>query len=212
MFRTTTVGRLAGDPEIKYLTKNSSEEGTKVAKFGFITKRGYKKNGEDVTDFVFVSCFGRTADFVEKYLTQGYKIIIDGNFQTGSYVNKDGNTAYSFELVADNIEIVSAPKNKQGQVVQQGQVAPQQVTQGGYYAPMPQQAVQGGYYAPMPQQAVIPQGQPTMWQQAQQVVPQPQAQPSQTQTEQAQQVQAEQPAPQPQQEYATPVEDNGGFH
>lgn len=53
------------------------------------------------TDFLPCVCFGKTADFAQKYLTKGMRILVEGRIQTGSY-EKDGRKVYTTDIVVEN--------------------------------------------------------------------------------------------------------------
>ena len=84
------VGRLTKDPEIRY-----SQQGKAVCNFSIAVDRRIKREGENNTDFFNCVCFGKTAEFVEKYLKKGTQVIVEGSYESGSYTNKDGNKVYT---------------------------------------------------------------------------------------------------------------------
>ena len=102
------VGRLTRTPE----TRNAGE--TAIARFTLAVDRRFKKQGEEQTaDFISCVAFGKTAEFVEKYLQQGTKIACCGRIQTGSYTNKDGNKVYTTDVVIEEVEFAES-KNTSG--------------------------------------------------------------------------------------------------
>lgn len=92
------VGRLTKNPEVK----TSGE--TTVAKYSLAIDRKYSKGEEKQTDFISCVCFGKTAEFAEKYLHKGMKIIVVGRIQTGSYTNKEGQKIYTTDIVVEEHE------------------------------------------------------------------------------------------------------------
>ena len=104
------MGRLTRDPEVRY----SSDGGNANASFTIAVDRKYKKDGDANVDFIRCVAFGKVAEFVEKYIKQGTKIVVTGRIQTGSYTNKDGNKVYTTDVVAENIEFAES-KNAAGQ-------------------------------------------------------------------------------------------------
>ncbi len=75
------------------LTKNAEERNnstTTVTRFNVAVDRAYKKEGEPTADFISCVAFGKTAEFISKYFSKGSKIVIEGEWRTGSYTNKDG--------------------------------------------------------------------------------------------------------------------------
>jgi single-strand DNA-binding protein len=83
-------------------------------KFTLAVDRKYKKEGEQQTaDFINCIAFGKTAEFIERYLHQGTKIAVIGRIQTGSYTNKDGQKVYTTDVVVEEYEFAES-KNANG--------------------------------------------------------------------------------------------------
>ena len=87
MNKVVLMGRLTRDPEVRY---SGGENATAVGNYTLAVDRRFKRDGEPSADFIRCVCFGRNAEFAEKYLRQGTKIVISGRIQTGSYTNRDG--------------------------------------------------------------------------------------------------------------------------
>ena len=104
------MGRLCRNPEVRY----SSDGSNTNASFTLAVDRKFKKDGDVNADFIRCVGFGKVAEFVEKYIKQGTKIVVTGRIQTGSYTNKDGNKVYTTDVVAENIEFAES-KNAAGQ-------------------------------------------------------------------------------------------------
>lgn len=110
MNKVILMGRLTRDPEIRV----SVATNVTTAKFTLAVDRKYKKEGEQQTaDFVSCTAFGKTAEFIERYLHQGTKIMVVGRIQTGSYTNKDGNKVYTTDVVVEECEFAES-KNANG--------------------------------------------------------------------------------------------------
>lgn len=95
------VGRLTGDPEIRY-----SDRGATVARFSLAVERRFKKEGSDGADFLNCVAFGKTAEFLEKWFRKGQRIGLTGRIQTGSYENREGNKVYTTDIIVENVEFV----------------------------------------------------------------------------------------------------------
>ena len=91
------------------LTRNSEVFGqkSKVARFTLAVDRNY---GEDETDFFNCVSFGKQAEFVEKYLKKGIKVLVTGSLQTNSYDDKNGNKVNSVQIVTSEIEFCESKK------------------------------------------------------------------------------------------------------
>lgn len=106
MNKVILMGRLTRDPEIR------SKETIVAARYTLAVNRRYKQEGDSSTDFINCVTFGRNAEFAEKYLKQGLKIVIVGRIQTGSYTNKDGEKKYSFDIVVEEHEFAESKKDE----------------------------------------------------------------------------------------------------
>ena len=101
MNKVQLIGRLTKDPDVKM---TAGENPTAVARGSIAVDRRRKKEGEQSADFINWVAFGKTAEFIEKYLKKGTKITLSGRIQTGSYTNKDGQKVYTTDVVAEEIE------------------------------------------------------------------------------------------------------------
>lgn len=95
------IGNLGNDPEIINL-----ESGKTLAKFSVATNESYKNaSGEKVTDTQWhnVVAWGKTAEIIEKYVTKGKEVAIEGKLTSRSYDNKDGEKRYVTEVVCNEL-------------------------------------------------------------------------------------------------------------
>lgn len=102
MNKVFLLGRLTRDPDIRY--SQSLEGGTTVARYSLAVDRIHKSDDSDSADFINCVCFGKSAEFVEKYLHKGDKIAVVGRIQTGNYTNKDGQKIYTTDVVVESHE------------------------------------------------------------------------------------------------------------
>ena len=86
MNRVILMGRLTKNPEIKYAGKDNDMA---VARYTLAVNRKYKRDGEQEADFISCVTFGKSAEFAQKYLHKGMRIVIDGRISTGSYKDKE---------------------------------------------------------------------------------------------------------------------------
>lgn len=92
------IGRMVNDPELK--TTNS---GKSVCSFRIANDSGYKDaSGQSQTNWLYVTAWGKTAEFVCKYFPKGSLIAIDGRLQTRQYQDKNGQNRTAVEIVAQN--------------------------------------------------------------------------------------------------------------
>ena len=104
------IGNLGKDPEVRHL-----ENGAIVANFPIATSESYtdKNTGQKVvnTDWHDIVVWRGLAGVVEKYVRKGQKVYIEGKLRKRSWQDKDGNTRYSSEVVADELTILSKNEN-----------------------------------------------------------------------------------------------------
>jgi single-strand DNA-binding protein len=101
------MGRLTKDPEIRYT--NSAKT---VGSFSIAVDRRFKSEGQPDADFFTCVTFGKQAEFVEKYLKKGTKILLGGQLQNNNY-EKDGVKHYSIQILVDEIEFAESKKSQQ---------------------------------------------------------------------------------------------------
>lgn len=111
MNKVILMGRLTRDPEVRY-SQGSSQ--TAVGRFSIAVDRRFKREGEPDADFFNCTAFGRQAEFVERYLHKGVKIVVVGRIQNDNYTNKDGQMVYSVRVMVDEIEFAES-KNASGE-------------------------------------------------------------------------------------------------
>jgi single-strand DNA-binding protein len=95
------IGNVGNDPEIK-----SFDGGKKVANFTIATNESYKnEKGEkvDQTEWHKVVAWGKTAEIIEKFVTKGKEVAIEGKLTHRSYEDKNGEKRYITEVVANEI-------------------------------------------------------------------------------------------------------------
>ena len=98
------VGNVGRDPELRY-----TASGTAVANFSLATSRRYKDrdgNQQEQTEWHRCVAWARTAEIVNQYANKGKQLFIEGRLQTRQWEDRDGNTRYTTEVVADNIQLL----------------------------------------------------------------------------------------------------------
>ena len=104
------IGRLTRDPEVRYTSGSQMA----VATFTLAIDRPTRAGAERQTDFPRITVFGKQAETCEKYLVKGRKVAIEGRIQTGSYQNKNGDTVYTTDVVANRVEFLEWGDRPQG--------------------------------------------------------------------------------------------------
>ena len=90
------IGRLARDPELNY-----TQQQDPVAHFTLAVNR--TKEG---ADFIRIIVFGKQAENCDRYLSKGRQCAVHGRIQTGSYENRNGDTVYTTDVIADRVEFL----------------------------------------------------------------------------------------------------------
>ena len=62
--------------------------------------------GQPIADFINVTCWNKTAEFVANHLGKGKLVAVQGSIRTGNYINKENVKVYTTEILANNIEIL----------------------------------------------------------------------------------------------------------
>lgn len=94
------TGRFTRDPEIRY---SQGEKSMAIARFTLAVDKNYKKQG-DTANFINCTAFGKIAEIAEKYCAKGTKVSVMGEWMTGNYKNKDGNTVYTNDCNISKLE------------------------------------------------------------------------------------------------------------
>ena len=95
------IGNVGQEPEIK-----TFDGGKKVVNFTLATNESYKnEKGEKVeqTEWHRISAWGKVADIIEKYVTKGKEVAIEGKLTHRSYDDKNGEKRFITEVVANDI-------------------------------------------------------------------------------------------------------------
>lgn len=107
MNRVVLIGRTTDAPEVRY-----NDRGFAIAKFTLAVPRGRKnKDGEDETDFIHVTAFGKSAEFLERYGFKGQLLAVAGELHTDNY-EKDGQKLTWTEVAANKVEALTWPEKE----------------------------------------------------------------------------------------------------
>jgi len=101
------IGNLGGDPEVKKL-----DNGRMVANFSLATNETYKNSkGDKVTQTEWhkIVAWGKTAEFIEKYLKKGNHVALEGKLTHQSYEDKEGVKRYTTKVVANEFVLLTKP-------------------------------------------------------------------------------------------------------
>lgn len=91
-------GRLTADPELR-----QTQSGISVVTFTVVVNRQYSKDEQREADFLNVTAWRATADFVARYFRKGSAICVCGSLRTRSYTAQDGSSRHVTEILADDV-------------------------------------------------------------------------------------------------------------
>jgi len=98
------MGRLTRDPEIRY---SQGDNPMAIARYSLVVDKKRKRDDGITADFFRIVAFDRLAEFAERYLRKGTKILLSGHVQTGTY-EKEGVKMPFFEVVAEEQEFAES--------------------------------------------------------------------------------------------------------
>ncbi|MFH2012159.1 MAG: single-stranded DNA-binding protein [Pseudomonadota bacterium] len=104
------IGRLGSDPEVRY-----TSDGTAVATFRIATtKKWSNQQGEkeEKTEWHRIVAWRRLGEICGEYLSKGKQVYIEGELQTRSWEDKDGNKRWATEVVASSMQMLGSPADQ----------------------------------------------------------------------------------------------------
>ncbi len=131
------LGRVTQDLELK-----TTPNGVSVLSFSIAVDRRFQQKGEErKSDFFNCVAWRNEAEFISRYWTKGRPILIEGELQNRSYVDKNNITRYVTEIIVDRASFTgdSRPQNTGGNGG---------YSSGGYSAPAPAHPAQQTNSAP----------------------------------------------------------------
>lgn len=108
MNKVILMGRLVRDPEVRY---SQGSQAMAIARFTLAVDRKFKRDNEPSADFISCVAFGKTGEFVEKYIVKRTKVVVEGHWQTGSYTNAEGTKIYTNDCIVDSMEFAESKKS-----------------------------------------------------------------------------------------------------
>ena len=98
MNKVILMGRLTRDPEVRYTQTNN----TLVASFSLAVNRRFVREGDTQNaDFINITAWGKTAEFVSKYFKKGQQVGVIGRIQTRTWDDEQGQKHYVTEVIAE---------------------------------------------------------------------------------------------------------------
>ena len=101
------IGNLGRDPETRY-----SQGGSAVTTFSIATTDQWRdretNEQQERTEWHRIVCFARLAEIAGQYLRRGSKCYIEGRLQTRSWEDREGQTRYTTEVVARDMQMLDS--------------------------------------------------------------------------------------------------------
>ena len=127
------VGNLGQDPDL-----NHTASGVPVTNLRIATDESYKDDSGDLveqTEWHDVVAWDGLAEIIDKYLSKGSQVYIEGSLQTDTWEDRDGNTRYSTEIKARQMMMLGQ-SGSNGQAATNGQAKqPAGESEGGTFEP-----------------------------------------------------------------------------
>ena len=117
MNKVMLIGNVGKEPQVRYL-----DTGICVAQISLATtEKGYTlQNGTQVpdrTEWHSVIFWRKQAEVVEKYVHKGDKLYVEGKIQSRDWADKQGVSHKVYEIMADNLELLSSKTQTPSQPV-----------------------------------------------------------------------------------------------
>ena len=97
------IGRLTRDPEPR-----TTSTGKKVVTISLAMTMGKNpETGEQKTEYIDVVAWEGLADIIEKYVTKGTLVYVEGSIQTRSWEGTDGKKNYKTEVLGRDMKILT---------------------------------------------------------------------------------------------------------
>lgn len=106
MNKWIAMGRPTKDPEVRYTKDNKA-----IATINLAVDRRFKREGQPTADFFKCTGFGKTSEFIEKYIRKGTKVVVEGTVQNDNY-EKDGVKHYGTQIIIESIEFAESKKEE----------------------------------------------------------------------------------------------------
>lgn len=93
------MGRLVADPELRHTPNDVAVTTIRIA-----VDRAYSKSDANKqADFIDVTAWRQTAEFICKYFSKGSMIAVQGSLRVDNYTDRDGNKRTRCGVQADSV-------------------------------------------------------------------------------------------------------------
>ena len=107
MNKAILIGRTTKEIDLRRTTN-----GNAVVSFTLAVDNPFQKNeeGKNTVDFINCVAWNKTAEIMDRYVSKGQKIAVEGRIQTRNYEDKDGKRVYVTEVLVSNLEMLEYVK------------------------------------------------------------------------------------------------------
>lgn len=107
--KVMVIGNLGADPEMRFTANGHAMATFNVAcNYRRPSQGGAEGEWEDATEWVRVVCWRRLAELAGQYLSKGRSVYIEGRLQTRQWEDREGNTRYTTEVVARDLQFLGS--------------------------------------------------------------------------------------------------------
>lgn len=100
------IGRLGRDPELRYTQSNTPVTNLSLATNRVWTDRNDERQEE--TEWHRIVIFGKMAEVIERNLSTGRQVFVEGRLQTRQWEDNEGRDRYTTEVVASNVQFLGS--------------------------------------------------------------------------------------------------------
>lgn len=115
------IGRLTSDPTLKFLTSGMAVANFTIAidkKLSKSKKQEFEAQGKPTADFIRIIVWGKMAENCASYLAKGRLVAVNGSIETGSYKTPSGETRFTTDVRANDVQFLEWGDKKDKEVVE----------------------------------------------------------------------------------------------
>lgn len=107
MNKVILMGRLVIDPVIRYTANNIPMVRFRLA----VNRPGKQQQGQPTADFIQITTWRGTAEFVNKYFRKGQQVLIEGYLRNNTWTDQQGNKHYSDDVHAEQVYFADSKRD-----------------------------------------------------------------------------------------------------
>ncbi len=117
MNKAILIGRTTKEIDLRRTTN-----GNAVVSFTLAVDNPFQKDeeGKNTVDFINCVAWNKTAEIMDRYVSKGQKIAVEGRIQTRNYEDKEGKRVYVTEVLVSNLEMLEYVKKDTAQEQNEG--------------------------------------------------------------------------------------------